>query len=1018
MSWSPQEIQELEEYFSKRTRDPGAPQVTGFPYPEIIPGVSSTGGGNFSASDLLATTQYQKTGQFPAPPIVDGPPGTPGSIRQGPPAPSGSVGEPMQLASASSPMGPGELSQEDLDYLNNDYQFGATPAEPMASEESFDEIDTSRLQGQLGRQREEVERLTGEKPPVEKESTLNKVFDILSRPNFAIASATMNATDEDDSTSVWEGLKEGFTGRSKNTFADFMEQEGIENKVARGLGGFVLDVGLDPTTYLGLGLVKSAGKGAIKAAGLKAANEVMTNPANIRAATEMAENSRRAQLAQNLLKGKKSGVKTETGINREIQANLRSVAADARKAAEKELRDAGKGRVDFKFAGKNIGSSEKLYSGISKATRPIRENPAVDALNHMLRPVKELGEVHGLHRIHEGMSIANYEKGTRHWRDMTSHLNKTQAAKISNAIEGTTHLDDPDLLKIKEQAEAIMRGFAEDEVALGILKPEQLRDNYIYHVYNVGDDVSKAYKTRASKSSNQKFGPGQERKHTTLDQAKKDGMKPIEDIRELVLHRAEKHYKEVARRSFYEDAIQNFGIKVGGKERKQVDKFLKGIDSELEEVSFYGQKALFPKPIAESLKYLDTIAGNDRARNTLLRHFDKVQHTLKGGMTVYNPGHHARNMTGDIYLNYLDGVRNPKRYADAFKAVQGDRAKIGSEAYEAARNTMVRIGGGASSLEEINDLYKLAGLKSGFFNAELGRSKVTNKAQHIVREASERREETARVAHFIDALKKEKPKNWGSMGKMEKVAIARKVGNRVRKYNLDYGDLTQFEKDVARRAMMFYTFARKNLPLQIEMLAMKPGKVLNVKKGTNAIQEMLGTTEHEDPEWEDRIPKWIRDMQAPQLGGNDNLLQRLLDTNNPVFSTMQLPVNDLNRLEGPRGIAQQITSEARPELKMLAEFGTGAQAFSGAPVGGGFDYAAQTLPITNLLRKAAKKDSTNGMGKDVFNWLTGAGIQEVTEQRQQSELRRRQDPIQQLITEARRKNTEEFQEEIRRKRGG
>jgi hypothetical protein len=45
----------------------------------------------------------------------------------------------------------------------------------------------------------------------------------------------------------------------------------------------------------------------------------------------------------------------------------------------------------------------------------------------------------------------------------------------------------------------------------------------------------------------------------------------------------------------------------------------------------------------------------------------------------------------------------------------------------------------------------------------------------------------------------------------------------LRKRHFDYGDLARFEKNVARRAVPFYTFARKNLPLQLETLATQPG---------------------------------------------------------------------------------------------------------------------------------------------------------------------------------------------------
>jgi hypothetical protein len=43
------------------------------------------------------------------------------------------------------------------------------------------------------------------------------------------------------------------------------------------------------------------------------------------------------------------------------------------------------------------------------------------------------------------------------------------------------------------------------------------------------------------------------------------------------------------------------------------------------------------------------------------------------------------------------------------------------------------------------------------------------------------------------------------------------------KFHFDYENLARFEKDVMRRAVPFYTFMRKNLPLQVETLATRPG---------------------------------------------------------------------------------------------------------------------------------------------------------------------------------------------------
>jgi len=49
----------------------------------------------------------------------------------------------------------------------------------------------------------------------------------------------------------------------------------------------------------------------------------------------------------------------------------------------------------------------------------------------------------------------------------------------------------------------------------------------------------------------------------------------------------------------------------------------------------------------------------------------------------------------------------------------------------------------------------------------------------------------------------------------------------VNKYHFDYGDMTQFEKNVMRRAVPFYTYTRKNLPLQLGQIMSNPGATVN-----------------------------------------------------------------------------------------------------------------------------------------------------------------------------------------------
>jgi hypothetical protein len=57
----------------------------------------------------------------------------------------------------------------------------------------------------------------------------------------------------------------GIQNKDKTTFSDVLKTAGVKNKTIRSVGGFVADVGLDPTTYATFGTGTIARKAAVKA---------------------------------------------------------------------------------------------------------------------------------------------------------------------------------------------------------------------------------------------------------------------------------------------------------------------------------------------------------------------------------------------------------------------------------------------------------------------------------------------------------------------------------------------------------------------------------------------------------------------------------------------------------------------------------------------------------------------------------------------------------------------------------
>jgi len=96
-----------------------------------------------------------------------------------------------------------------------------------------------------------------------------KVFDILSRPTFAIAGAAKEIVEEGISREVITEAIKGIKGEERDTFTDVLSSLGWEpktkvGKVAKGVAGFALDVLLDPLTYIGIGGLTKGGRAAKK----------------------------------------------------------------------------------------------------------------------------------------------------------------------------------------------------------------------------------------------------------------------------------------------------------------------------------------------------------------------------------------------------------------------------------------------------------------------------------------------------------------------------------------------------------------------------------------------------------------------------------------------------------------------------------------------------------------------------------------------------------------------------------
>ena len=268
-----------------------------------------------------------------------------------------------------------------------------------------------------------------------------------------------------------------------------------------------------------------------------------------------------------------------------------------------------------------------------------------------------------------------------------------------------------------------------------------------------------------------------------------------------------------------------------------------------------------PVEIADELeKYFKTFTS-DEATNALLKIYDKALGIWKGSVTSIFPAFHLRNAVGNVFNMNLGGFKDVTKFADAVQIQRG-------------KEIVVK---GVKVTKEL--LEDLGVMNRGQFGADipevisktLGTEKLISKINPLKilgkgKEVGTVVENNARIAFFLDRLSKGDD-------------VAKAVGQ-VKKYLFDYGALTPFERNVMKRVIPFYTWMRNNIPLQIENLITKPGKMSFFAKLPNIMQ----LSEEEKKV----LPDFVKEGTYIPTERKDGELS--------VLSSLGLPYEDLGKL--------------------------------------------------------------------------------------------------------------------------
>lgn len=686
---------------------------------------------------------------------------------------------------------------------------------------------------------------------------LGKVLDVAQRFNYAGASAVKNVIDDDASTTFTGGLRSGITGLTKNTYSDVFEEAGWNptsktGKFARGLSGFALDVLLDPTTYITFG----AGAGAKVA---------------VAGSSKTLSKSGQKLLAK--------GVAQKAGQEFGEQFVKDAIGRMAEKSPEMYKKFIDQGGIKFfgqtLISGGRIAGVAKAIPGMTKideATQPVR-NTLYALFNRdasakfgklpneyiqLQQKWRDLGHVKSQEALTQVIDIAKANK-----------LTAQEAELITNAIESKLPLADFRLENARKLIERNLGRNLKAEQRAGIEVGEL--PNYVPHML-----VDESAKNIPFKPSGVRVTAPFSKERTiegTVSEINERFGKEFFDpnIINTAGIRAVASARAVASKEFLTEVAQKFGVVA----EKAPTGYVEAGAKELAGLKFH-------PAIAEQIDKFGKAFTGDEATNQLLRAFDKAQNLWKASVTSIFPAFHGRNAISNVFLNFLDigasaispakhflstTLLNDNRIATNLEKEilkGGDVGKVAKNSLDTLLNKTVLTDdfGKKWTFGEIRKEIKdrrvafgdeftgfldiREGIQERLGTAVTGGSKVKqvlskvnpfsqqNIAFKTGREVGNAIEQQARVLNFMTNL--------------ERTGDVVTAAERTKQFLFDYTNLSDFEKNVMRRLIPFYTFTRKNLELQVTQALKQPGKLATQAKIFSGVSEMLSGGQLSDEE--------------------------------------------------------------------------------------------------------------------------------------------------------------------------
>lgn len=367
-------------------------------------------------------------------------------------------------------------------------------------------------------------------------------------------------------------------------------------------------------------------------------------------------------------------------------------------------------------------------------------------------------------------------------------------------------------------------------------------------------------------------------------------------------------------------------------------------------------------------------------QSDFLKLVDKITHLIKLNQTAVMPVFHIRNFLSNKFNNSFAigaDVLDVEMQKLSWKTV---KARGDIKGIKDMKPISIKRPDGTVEILHWDEVYEMAKQYSvvdeGFFAKDIGAGSATTGilprvnpkydptdtknfiGYKVGTNFGSQIENSDRLLHFVAQLKR---------GLTPEQAAAS-----VNKFMFDYSDLTAFEQNVMKRLIPYYTWLRKNAPLQLEMMIEHPERYAMIAKMEHGIEHMTSRDERvEDRFLNDFAKDWV---QMPFSVTNSK------GRKEPVLFNPNLPFMDIGRIPDvsqPINSLKEIFTQTNPLIKVPIEQIINRNVFFDQPIveEGGNQLKRVDHVLSQLAPYAAGKGFATKRGVDLglhaLNQFTG-----------------------------------------------